>query len=206
MEKDGGCSFKCADSKEWRTDYTCGTISDFMAAGESHEQIPAVPKGFVRVVRVLPPNSNAQSRSRRFPRSPIYIYCGDDTTVLDTRRWTPHSDRFAAQLESYSLAALHDAKGTSLEELVKQHPWLKLNQCDFSFIVPQAEPAPPPISTSTSSKRRAAMVQESSEHEAEAAADYRVGSSAFNALQCTQCRRWHNVPDDVKPKVRRRPT
>jgi hypothetical protein len=194
MEKDGGCSFKCANSKAWRTDYTCGTVSDFMAGGESHGQIvPAVPKGFVRVVRSLP----------------IYIYCGDATTVPDTSLWTPHCDEFAAKLERrtdgggvrlYSLRPRPSAKGKSVAELKEQYPWLNLNPADFCFGGQAKKPA------SQSSEGKAAVVQESRVHEAEAAADARVGSSSFAVLHCTQCWRWHHVPDDVRHKVRRQPT
>ena len=168
IEKDGGCSFKCADSKEWRTDYTCGTISDFMAAGESHEQIPAVPKGFVRVVRSLPQ----------------YIYCGDSTTVPDTSLWTPHCDELVAKLEKradgggvriYAPQPRPSAPGASVAELKQRHPWLKLNPADFCFAytIRQAKQR-----ASWSSKGKAVVEPEEEEEEpAETAPRKRVASS-----------------------------
>jgi len=202
MKKDGGRSFKCADSKEWRTDYTCGTVSDFMAAGESHGPIPAVPKGFVRVVKLSNLDSSAVTK-----RVPQYVYCGNGTTAPDTSKWTPHCDEFAAKMEKAGAhgggeklrkkEAVPSEKKGSVEELASRHPELELDLEDFMF-APDLEPA------STSSRGRAAVVSESSEDEAEATADDCVGHSSFPALKCSEhaCRRWHHVPADVQKMVR----
>jgi hypothetical protein len=146
MEKDGGSSFKCADSSAWRKDCLCGTTSDFMTAGAKHGQIPAVPKGFVRVVKRM---------RLKQDRNVQYIYCGDATTVPDTSDWTPLCVDFAAKMKLkkvggaqriYSLRPQPSNANHSVEELLQQHPWLKLTLDDFSFtrslrvLVPVVDP------------------------------------------------------------------
>lgn len=143
MKVDGGRSFKCADSKEWRKDYTCGTISDFMTAGDSHGTIPAVPQGFVRFVKLHRHKGLRQGKAH-------YLYCGEDTptatTVPDTSKWTPCCDEFVAKMEptlrtlggGVKIRMLHareNEPGGSVEYLKKRHPWLKLDWDDFSFAV-----------------------------------------------------------------------
>jgi hypothetical protein len=132
MEKDGGSSFKCQDSSAWRKDCYCGTASDFMTAGQSHGQIPAVPKGFFRFVR-----GN--------DRSAQYAYCGDATTVPDTQEWTPLCEEFKAKMKPKAaggsqridrMRASSAGHGKfSVEELMQQHPRLKLTLDDFNFTV-----------------------------------------------------------------------
>jgi hypothetical protein len=178
MEKDGGSSFKCADSSAWRKDCLCGTTSDFMTAGAKHGQIPAVPKGFVRVMKLgkinerrlnllsgRAPSTSATPDGRlkaADDRWAQYIYCGDATTVPDTSDWTPLCVDFAAKMKLkkvggaqriYSLRP-QPAQITkqasnanhSVEELLQQHPWLKLTLDDFSFtrslqvLVPVVDP------------------------------------------------------------------
>ena len=154
MEKDGGSSFKCADSSAWRKDCLCGTTSDFMTAGAKHGQIPAVPKGFVRVMKLCKINERGRLKAAD-DRNVQYIYCGDATTVPDTMYWTPLCVDFAAKMKLKkvggaqridSLRPQPSSANHSVEELLQQHPWLKLTLDDFSFtrslrvLVPVVDP------------------------------------------------------------------
>ena len=150
MEMDGGISFKCADSSAWRKDCTCGTASDFMTAGEKYGygQIPAVTKGFVRLVfltKINEPSARAQYRSSK-DRNAKYIYCSDATTVPDTKYWTPHCAEFTAAMARsgggnkrslHSVRAQPNGKGrNSVEECLELYPLLKgagVTLDDFSF-------------------------------------------------------------------------
>ena len=147
MEKDGGSSFKCQDSSAWRKDCYCGTASDFMTAGQSHGQIPAVPKGFFRFVtlrKIDTPSTRGQLISGN-DRSAQYAYCGDATTVPDTQEWTPLCEEFKAKMKPKAaggsqridrMRASSAGHGKfSVEELMQQHPRLKLTLDDFNFTV-----------------------------------------------------------------------
>jgi hypothetical protein len=143
MEMDGGISFKCADSSAWRKDCTCGTASDFMTAGQSHGKIPAVPKGFVRFVKLI--KINKPKNTDREYRNVNYLYCGDAdaVTVPDTMDWTPLCVEFTAKVAStgtkggaqriYALRPSPSCKVLTVEKFLQQHPRLTLTLDDFSF-------------------------------------------------------------------------
>jgi hypothetical protein len=199
MEKDGGSRFKCADSSAWRKDCTCGTASDFMTAGEKYGygQIPAVTKGFVRLVfltKINEPSARAQYRSSK-DRIANYIYCGDATTVPDTKHWTPHCAEFTAAMARsgggnkrslHSVRAQPNGKSNSVEECLELYPLLKgagVTLDDFSFTrspsvslglppLPAALPAaagpsvlPGAASSGPAVKRKAALVESASDDE-----------------------------------------
>jgi hypothetical protein len=145
MKLDGGLSFKCADSSAWRSDSTCGTASDFMTAGDSHGTIPAVPQGFVRFVKLHSHKGMLQCQGKAH-----YLYCGDDTTIPDTSKWTPLCDEFVAKMapalrslgggvKFRMLHARNIEPGGSLEYLKRRlqalPAWLKLTLDDFNFAV-----------------------------------------------------------------------
>lgn len=152
MAKDGGCSFKCADSSAWRQDWQCGNSSDFMATGERHGQIPTVPKGFVRFVKLQMIN-NPVKRKRSWrqrketsgaDRFVTYLYCGDASTVADTTGWTPHCEAFAAarqRARGTSRSLQRGRRGNpchvnSVEGCLERYPLLKeagVTLNDFSF-------------------------------------------------------------------------
>jgi hypothetical protein len=92
-------SFKCADSSAWRHDSTCGTVSDFMTAGQTHGMIPPVPQGFVRLttlVKIDDLSARAQfaRRATASDRNISYLYCAVADTI--TTKWSPKSVEFAA--------------------------------------------------------------------------------------------------------------
>jgi hypothetical protein len=141
MLKDGGISFKCVQSKAWRTDYECDeSPSDFMTAGEHFGQlIPAVPKGFVRWTQLGKINKSA--RTSKSDRRVYYIYCGDANSVPDTAGWAPFGDEMAAAMEgkrgSQRIGSLRTGAGhPSVEKCLEENPLLVsagVSQSDFSF-------------------------------------------------------------------------
>jgi hypothetical protein len=169
MLKDGGISFKCVQSKAWRTDYECDeSPSDFMTAGEHFGQlIPAVPKGFVRWTQL----GKINERSMRDPKSDrkvYYIYCGDANSVPDTAGWAPFGDEMAAAMKgkrgSQRIGSLRIGAGhhPSVEKCLKENTILVsagVSQSNFSFSgckganlaysVTTASPDPTPSHTSS---------------------------------------------------------
>jgi hypothetical protein len=145
-QKDGGRSFMCAQSSAWRKDSTCSeSPSDFMTSGEQVEgAIPAVPKGFVRLVQLRRINEPSTRKGlKSVDRDIFYIYCGDRVTVPDTAGWEPFGEQMAAAMANewgsqriYSVRRTTIAFRLSVEKLKMQNPVLAgLKLDNFSFIL-----------------------------------------------------------------------
>jgi hypothetical protein len=176
MLKDGGISFKCVQSSAWRTDSKCyESPSDFMTAGEhfstAQQQIPAVPKGFVRWVQLNNINAPSERKLKKDDRRVHYIFCGDANVVPDTAGWAPFGEEFKAAMAdkrgSQRISSMRSPQSApnrlSVETCLKENPLLKsagvtLEHFNFSrwkgfggatlsSTVPTASPAPRPSYT-----------------------------------------------------------
>jgi hypothetical protein len=173
--EDGGISFKCVQSSAWRKDSECHEgPSDFMTAGEhfctAQQQIPAVPKGFVRWVQLFNINE-LSARKATTDRNVHYIFCGDANVVPDTAGWAPFGEEFKAAMAdkqgSQRISSMRPPqsapKRMSVQRCLKENPLLEsagvtLEHFDFSrwkgfggatlsSTVSTASPAPRPSYT-----------------------------------------------------------
>ena len=226
MLEDGGISFKCVQSTAWRKDSECHGPSDFMTAGEhfstAQQQIPAVPKGFVRWVQLNNINAPSERKLKKDDRKVHYIFCGDANVVPDTAGWAPFGEEFKAAMAdkrgSQRISSMRQTQSApnrlSVETCLKENPLLKsagvtLEHFNFTFVKRSSSAKLAPSGAAAPTAVQASPVPVQPPLPSPEAAPPAVASASsltttikFYWHECDACNSTRSIPESVFDEVR----